>query len=96
MSDPFSNTPGNRNIPYGVNIFAILGQIIGIVGFVLSWIPIFGIPIGHVLGILAIIFSAIGLARANRLLSGHSAATLGLILGIITFVFKSIPLINLI
>ncbi|WP_067625910.1 hypothetical protein [Alicyclobacillus acidiphilus] len=93
MNDPAWNSRNGASP--GSNMFALAGSVIGIIGFVLSWIPIFGVPIGYTLGILAIIFSAIGLARANRLAAGHSAATAGLILGIMTVVLKSIPLINL-
>lgn len=88
--DPWNSSPHRPT-----NVFAIIGFIIGITGFVLSWIPFVGIPIGHTLGILTIIFSAIGMARAGRSLSGRSIATIGLVLGILTVVFKSIPLLNL-
>jgi len=63
--------------------------VLGIVGFVLSWIPLLGILIGLLLGALAVIFGAVGLARPPSAAKGM--ATAGLILGIVTIVFKLIP-----
>jgi len=69
------------------------GGVLGIVGFVLSWIPIIGIVIGWLLGLLAIIFSGIGMSRKAPAPKGM--AVTGLVLGILTLIFKSIPGVNL-
>jgi hypothetical protein len=75
---------------------AQVGGIIGIVGWVLAWIPFFGIPIGLLMGTLAIIFSAIGLGRLREFSDeGKGMATAGLVIGIATVIWKLIPWVNL-
>lgn len=82
--------------PHHTNILSLAGLIVGILAFILSWIPFFGIPIGHTLGILSIILSAIGIYQAPKLYgAGKLIGVSGLVLGIITVVLKSIPLLNL-
>ncbi|PSR26350.1 MAG: hypothetical protein C7B46_20015, partial [Sulfobacillus benefaciens] len=75
------------------NAAANAGGIIGIVGAVLSLIPVAGIFIGIPAGILAVIFSGIGMARAKAQSgsSGMGMAVTGLVLGILTIIFKLIP-----
>ncbi len=63
----------------------------GIVGAVLSLIPFIGIIIGIIMGIIAIVFSSIGLSRSAQLRDGKGMATAGLVLGILTVIFKLIP-----
>jgi hypothetical protein len=63
--------------------------VLGIVGFVLSWIPLLGILIGLLLGALAIIFGAAGLAKPAPATKGM--AVTGLVLGMVTIAFKLIP-----
>ena len=75
---------------------ATAGGIIGIVGYALAWIPVFGIPIGLVMGILAIILGAIGLGRTQYVATGRAMAMTGLVLGILTVIWKLIPGLNLI
>ena len=78
------------------NSMATTGGTLGIIGFVLGWIPIMGIWFGFILGVLGIIFSGIGLSRSAKLEgSGKTFAILGLILSIIIVVLKLIPGINL-
>jgi hypothetical protein len=79
------------------NGMATSGGVLGIVGFVLGWIPFAGIFIGFVLGILAIVFSSIGLSRAGKLPNqvGKGMAITGLVLGILIVIFKLIPGVNL-
>ena len=81
---------------YESNAMATAGGIIGIVGYALAWIPALGIPIGLVMGILAIILGAIGLGRAQHVYTGRGMATAGLVLGILTVIWKLIPGLNLI
>jgi hypothetical protein len=79
------------------NGMATTGGTVGIVGAVLSLIPIIGILIGLVMGVLAIIFGGVGMGRANGLGgTGKGMAITGLVLGILTVVFKLIPGVNLI
>jgi hypothetical protein len=75
------------------NGMATTGGVLGIVGFVLGWIPLIGWFFGFVLGILAIVFSSVGMARAGRLpaASGRGLAIAGLVLGICIIVLKLIP-----
>ncbi len=78
------------------NSIANTGGTLGIIAFVLGWIPILGIFVGWPLGVLAIIFGALGIGRANRMGGlGKGMAVTGLVLGILTVVFKSIPGFNL-
>jgi hypothetical protein len=67
------------------------GGVVGIVGAVLSLIPFLGIIIGIIMGIIAIIFSSVGLSRSAQFPEGKGMATAGLILGILTIIFKLIP-----
>jgi hypothetical protein len=78
------------------NSMATTGGILGIVGFVVGWIPFIGILFGIVIGILAIVFSSIGLSRAGRLPenAGRAMAITGLVLGILIVIFKLIPGLN--
>lgn len=82
----------------GTNGAATAGGVIGIVGAILSLIPVAGIFIGIPAGILAVIFSGIGMARAKAQSgsSGMGMAVTGLVLGILTIIFKLIPGVNLI
>jgi hypothetical protein len=81
--------------PHESNIAGTTGGVCGIVGFVLGWIPLLGIFIGFVLGVIAIVFAGIGVSRAGRTGVGKGLATTGLVLGILTVVLKLIPGINL-
>ncbi|MEI3607787.1 DUF4190 domain-containing protein [Pseudogracilibacillus sp. SE30717A] len=62
------------------NGLAIAALVIGIIGVVLNWIPF----IPYILGLLAIIFGIFALSEPVR--RGFSIA--GIILGIVTFLFK--------
>lgn len=75
---------------------ATVGGIVGVVGYGLVWIPALGIPIGLVMGVLAIILGAVGLGRTQYVDTGRGMATTGLVLGILTVVWKLIPGLNLI
>ena len=79
------------------NSMAQVGGVIGIVGWVLAWIPVIGIPVGLIMGVLAIIFSAIGMGQLPRYYDdGRGMATTGLVMGIATVTWKLIPGLNLI
>lgn len=87
---------GQPSIPTS-NGLATTGGVLGIVGFVAGWIPLIGILFGLVIGILAIVFSGIGLSRSGRLpgQAGKGMAITGLVLGILIVIFKLIPGVNL-
>lgn len=64
------------------------GGVIGIVGFVLSWIPLLGILIGLLLGVIAIVLGGVGLSGQRP----KGMAITGLVLGIVTVVLKLTPI----
>jgi hypothetical protein len=78
---------------------AVAGGITGIVGAVLSLIPLLGILLGLLLGPVAVILSSIGLAQSEPSAAGgprpKGMAVAGLVLGILTIVFKLIPGVDL-
>jgi hypothetical protein len=74
---------------------ASAGGVLGIVGFVLGWIPILGIFLGLILGLLAIVLGAVGLGQTKGGQPGHGMAVTGVVLGILIMVMKLIPGINL-
>jgi hypothetical protein len=76
------------------NTAGTAGGVLGILGFVLSWFPVLGIVIGLILGIMAVVFGAVGMSRPPEL-GSKGMAVAGLVLGIITVVFKLIPGVNL-
>lgn len=77
-------------LPPENNAAAQLGMITGIVGYALAWIPLLGIPLGLIVGIIAIILSGVGMTRS----SGRGMATTGMIFGVLTVVWKLIPGLN--
>jgi len=76
------------------NSMATAGGALGIIGMIFSLTPVVGILVGFVMGVLAVIFSGIGLGRADQI-GGRGIATTGLVLGILTIIFKLIPGVNL-
>jgi hypothetical protein len=83
----FGQPPGT---PAPGNSIGNAGGIVGIIGAVLSLIPIIGILIGLLMGVIAVVLGAVGLARQPK-----GMAVTGLVLGILTIVFKLIPGVNL-
>ena len=77
------------------NSMATLGGALGIIGALVSLTPVIGIGFGLLLGVLAIVFSGIGLNRTDHTGAGKGLAILGLVLGILTVFFKLIPGLNL-
>jgi CHASE2 domain-containing sensor protein len=77
------------------NSMGTAGGVIGVIAFVVGWIPIFGIVLGIVLGIIGLVFSSVGLAVAGRVHIGRKRATIGLILSIVIIVLKLIPGISI-
>jgi hypothetical protein len=68
----------------------LIAAVLGVLGFVLCWIPFLGIPIGWLLGGSAILTSLFSLGRR-----GAGLGLVGLILGIVTILLKMIPIFNL-
>jgi hypothetical protein len=73
---------------------AISAATLGIIAFILSWIPILGMFIGWIMGVLAIIFGGIGLSRATSLQVGKGLAVVGLVFGIVTVILKMMPVVG--
>jgi hypothetical protein len=77
----------------------VAGGVVSIVGLLLSLVPFAGIVFGLLLGPLAIILSGVGLGQSGA--DGYGGprpkgmAVTGLVLGILTVVFKLIPGVNL-
>lgn len=66
---------------------AVSGMVLGIVGFVFSFIPCVGWFLGVLLGVLGAIFSLIGLASSARSGQGKGMALAGLILSILAILW---------
>lgn len=66
------------------NGFGVTALVLGIVGAVFSWIPVFG----GILAILAIIFGALGYARARKGEASSGMPIAGLALGAVAFVIQ--------
>lgn len=87
----YYNTPGY--MPQPQNGLGTAGMVLGIIGTVCS-LTIVLWWVGVILGILAIIFGAVGRGRANRgEATNKGAATSGLVLGIVATVI--LPLLGL-
>lgn len=64
------------------NAQAVAALVLGIVGFVLTPIPLFiGLFLGGIPDILAVIFGILGIVRANKTGIGKGMAIAGLVLG---------------
>jgi hypothetical protein len=74
----------------GCNLAGAIASLLGILGFILSFIPLVGIVIGYLLGLPAIVLGIVGLMSRGE----KTLATVGLVLGLLTVAFKSIPLIR--
>ena len=82
--------------PSGSNGMATTSLILGIIGFVLSFIPVINV-FGILLDITAVILGAIGMGKAKKVGKGKGGAMVGLILGalgIIIFVVMYIMIAN--
>lgn len=55
--------------------------ILGIIGFIFNWIPLFGIVV-WILAILSIIFGSVGIYRASTRGVGMAGGVVGLIMGL--------------
>src|ERR1700730_6376284 len=78
-----------RSLPYAPQTtngpglgLGITGMVLGILGFVLTFIPFFGWLMGVLLGVLGVIFSGIGLGLTSKSGSGKGISISGLVLSI--------------
>ena len=93
---PASRSDGSKSTKsQEPNSLATVGGVLGIIGVLTSLVPFIGIGFGFLFGILAIIFSGMGLSKSDRVGTGKGIAITGLVLGILTIFFKIIPGINL-
>jgi hypothetical protein len=73
------------------NGMAVAGMVLGILALVLCWVPFFD----QILALLGIIFSALGVGKANRIggrgkgmaVAGLVTAILGLLLGVVLIIW---------
>ncbi len=69
------------------NGMAIAGMVLGIIGFLLAFIPCFGWVLAIVLGIIGATLSGIGLGTASRAGGGKGMAISGLVLSILAILW---------
>lgn len=72
----------------GTNGFAVAALVLGIWGFMTTWVPLFiGLFLGAIPDILAIVFGILGIVRASANGGrGFAMAVVGLVLGGLAFV----------
>lgn len=80
--------PGRQDMGSGSIGGIALG--IGITTFILAWIPLLGILLGLVGGLVTVVLGGIGLGSRQQ-----TAAGIALFLGVLTLILKLIPGINL-
>jgi len=71
-----------QQVPMQTNGLAVASLVLGIIGLVLFW-TVWG---GILLGILAVIFGAVGLSKAGRGGPNKGMATAGLVLGVLAII----------
>lgn len=69
----------------GSNGLATAGFVLGLLGLLVSWIPVLNI-VGIILGILGAILAAVGLVKSKRAGAGKGLAIAGLILGVLAVI----------
>ncbi len=80
--DPFAQPPPYYQPP-AANGLAVAGMTLGVIGFVLVFIPFCGWILALIFGLLGITFSAIGLGTAARIQSGKGVALTGLLVSML-------------
>ena len=89
VNEPGSALPTEAPTTQPGNGMAIAGLVLGIISIVLCIFTI----VDMVIAILAIIFGAIGVSKANKGARGKGAAMGGLICGIVGFILATVILI---
>lgn len=88
--DPYA---GSYGPPAKKNGFGITALVLGIVGLLFSWVPVFGL----VLAILAIVFAVLGRGRVKRREADNGGlAIAGLVTGIIGALIGAVVLVVLV
>lgn len=89
MTQP-TTTPATPTTPAPTaprNGFGVTALVLGIVGAVFSWVPVFG----GILAVLAVVFGGLGYNRARKGEASNSGMSIaGLVLGVIAFVIQVI------
>ncbi|GMA57305.1 hypothetical protein C7445_1318 [Alicyclobacillus sacchari] len=75
--------------------FAWFTLLIAVIGFVLSWIPLIGIFVGHIFGVITVLCGIVAMLRSTTPPMARLAAMGSILLGIVTLILKAIPIINL-
>ncbi|WP_144714279.1 hypothetical protein [Curtobacterium pusillum] len=84
-NQPYAPAPGYVVQPAG-NGFAVAAFVLGLFGFLVTWIPfLIGLVLGGLPDVLAIVFGICGIVRANRVHRGMGLAVTGLVLGGLAF-----------
>lgn len=85
QQSPHPVPAGSFGRPAG-NGFAVAAFVLGLFGFLVTWIPFFiGLFLGFLPDALAIVFGVCGIVRANRVRRGMGLAVSGLVLGGLAF-----------
>ncbi|MGI6221098.1 MAG: DUF6591 domain-containing protein [Coriobacteriales bacterium] len=91
MTNEINNAP-QQQPPHGSsNGISIAGMVVGIIGIVCALVP-GGYWIAFILGVLAVVFGAVGRSNAKKAGQKAGPATAGLALGVITIVLGVIML----
>lgn len=69
----------------GSNGLATAGFVLGLVGLLLSWIPVLNI-LGMLLGVIGVVLAGIGLAKSKKVRAGKGLAIAGIVLGVLAVV----------
>lgn len=69
----------------GGNGLATAGFVLGLLGFLICWIPLLNI-IGILLGVLGAVLAAVGLAKSKKAGAGKGLAIAGLVLGVLAVI----------
>ena len=84
--EQFAHDGSRSSSGQGVGM-AVTGLVLGVVGFVLAFIPCIGWVFSIILGILGTVFSCIGLSQSGKTQQGKGMAITGLILSVLAIIW---------